>query len=82
MFGGQSGSGDVAEGQQANDNAVASQGGYDNGNVWAQEQQLDSSCEMSAKGLSNCLGQNGGDMQICGWYLEQLKSCQAAARNY
>lgn len=70
MFGGgSSGSGEVAEGQ-ANDNAVAAQAqqGYDN-NSWGQQ-----SCEQSAKGLSNCLEQNGGNMQICSWYLDQLVS--------
>jgi len=70
MFGGgHSGSGEVAEGE-ANDNAVAPQAqqGYDN-NSWGQQ-----SCEQSAKGLSNCLEQNGGNMQICSWYLDQLVS--------
>ena len=70
MFGGGStGSGEVSEGQ-ANDNAVAAQAqqGYGN-NSWEQQ-----SCEGAAKGLTNCLDQNGGNMQICGWYLDQLVS--------
>jgi len=70
MFGGgHTSSGEVAEGQ-AHDNAVAAQAqqGYDN-NSWGQQ-----SCEQSAKGLSNCLEQNGGNMQICSWYLDQLVS--------
>ena len=70
MFGGgNTGNADVAEGQ-ANENAVAAQAqqGYENNN-WAQQ-----SCEPAAKGLTNCLDQNGGNMQICSWYLDQLVS--------
>lgn len=69
MFGGgHTGSGEVAEGQQ-NDNALAAQAqeGYQNNSRWAQE-----SCEPAAKGLTSCLDQNNGNMQICTWYLEQL----------
>jgi len=25
---------------------------------------------------------NSGNMQICGWYLDQLKACQVAASPY
>ncbi|KAL8823191.1 MAG: hypothetical protein Q9191_006091 [Dirinaria sp. TL-2023a] len=71
MFGGSSsGSGVEAEGQQQQDNALAAQAqdGYqNNSNSWAQQ-----SCEPAAKGLTSCLDQNNGNMQICTWYLEQL----------
>ncbi|CCU81994.1 unnamed protein product [Blumeria hordei] len=40
------------------------------------------SCDMSAKQLTKCLDDNQGNMQICNWYLEQLKSCQQAASQY
>ena len=57
---------------EAQDNGVASQqaqdGSYQN-NSWAQQ-----SCEPAAKGLTTCLDQNNGNMQICTWYLEQLVS--------
>lgn len=40
------------------------------------------SCEVDAKQFTKCLDENQGNMQTCGWYLEQLKACQAAASNY
>jgi hypothetical protein len=30
------------------------------------------SCEADAKQFTKCLDENQGNMQICGWYLEQL----------
>ena len=67
MFGG--GSSQPAEQQQA-DNAVASQAN-DNyqSNSWGPR-----SCENDAKSFTKCLDENQGNMQICGWYLEQLVS--------
>ncbi|KAI9848528.1 MAG: hypothetical protein M1837_007197 [Sclerophora amabilis] len=40
------------------------------------------SCEGDARQFTKCLDENGGNMQICSWYLEQLKACQSAARQY
>jgi len=40
------------------------------------------SCEIDAKQFTKCLDENQGNMQICGWYLEQLKACQSAASQY
>ncbi|KAI9799441.1 MAG: hypothetical protein M1825_004541 [Sarcosagium campestre] len=40
------------------------------------------SCETDARQFTKCLDENGGNMQICGWYLEQLKACQQAASQY
>ncbi|KAL8954009.1 MAG: hypothetical protein Q9222_000170 [Ikaeria aurantiellina] len=40
------------------------------------------SCETDAKSFTKCLDENGGNMQICGWYLDQLKACQSAASKY
>ena len=57
---------------EAQDTGVGSQQGQDGGyqnNSWTQE-----SCEPAAKGLTSCLDQNNGNMQICTWYLEQLVS--------
>ncbi|KAL2054122.1 hypothetical protein ABVK25_005661 [Lepraria finkii] len=75
MFGG--GSSQPAEQQQA-DTAVASQAN-DNyqSNSWGPR-----SCENDAKSFTKCLDENQGNMQICGWYLEQLKACQSAASRY
>lgn len=70
FFGG--GSSTAAEPQQA-ENSVAAQAndaGYQS-NSWGQR-----SCETDAKSFTKCLDENGGNMQICGWYLDQLVSCQ------
>ncbi|KAI4135860.1 MAG: hypothetical protein LQ347_000313 [Umbilicaria vellea] len=78
FFGGGSSSSDPAEMQPA-DNAVASQaqdGAYQSDNWGARN------CEQDAKSFTQCLDQNQGNMQICGWYLEQLKACQSAASQY
>ena len=40
------------------------------------------SCEADARQFTRCLDEHGGNMQICGWYLEQLKACQQAASQY
>ncbi|KAI4175103.1 MAG: hypothetical protein LQ343_001864 [Gyalolechia ehrenbergii] len=58
----------AAEPQQA-DNSVASQtsdAGYQS-NSWATR-----NCDADAKSFTKCLDENGGNMQICGWYLDQL----------
>ncbi|MCJ1274499.1 hypothetical protein MMC21_002295 [Puttea exsequens] len=76
MFG--SGSSAPAEQQQA-ENAVASQANNEsNQNTsWGPR-----SCENDAKSFTSCLDQHQGNMQVCGWYLEQLKACQQAAKEY
>ncbi|KAF4124791.1 CHCH domain protein [Geosmithia morbida] len=40
------------------------------------------SCQGAATQFTQCMDEHGGNMQICNWYLEQLKACQAAAKNY
>lgn len=39
-------------------------------------------CATDIKQFTDCMNQNNGDLNICGWYMEQLKACQQAARNY
>ena len=39
-------------------------------------------CAADIKSFTDCMNQNQGNMTICGWYLEQLKACQQAARQY
>ncbi len=34
-----------------------------------------SSCDTAAKQFTTCMNENGGDMQICNWYLDQLVRC-------
>ena len=67
MFGGSS---QPAE-QQPADNALASQANDDSyrSNSWGAR-----SCENDAKSFTKCLDENQGNMQTCGWYLEQLVS--------
>jgi len=37
-------------------------------------------CDFQAKEFTKCL--ESGDMNTCGWYLQQLKACQAASSQY
>ncbi|WVQ76545.1 hypothetical protein IAR50_006215 [Cryptococcus sp. DSM 104548] len=46
------------------------------------QQQAGMSCDIQAKDFTKCLEATNGDMQSCGYYLEALKACQAAARPY
>ncbi|KOS21908.1 Mitochondrial intermembrane space cysteine motif-containing protein MIC17 [Escovopsis weberi] len=39
-------------------------------------------CSGAVESFTRCMDTHGGDMNICNWYLEQLKACQAAARQY
>lgn len=47
-------------------------------NSWAQQ----NNCSGAAQSFTQCMDDNNGNMQICNWYLEQLKACQTAAKNY
>ncbi|KAL6871308.1 hypothetical protein J3F83DRAFT_734973 [Trichoderma novae-zelandiae] len=47
-----------------------------------QQNQQYNNCAGAAQNFTKCLDENGGNMQICNWYLEQLKACQAAASQY
>ncbi|KAL8775497.1 MAG: hypothetical protein Q9203_000300 [Teloschistes exilis] len=77
LFGG--GSSSAATETQPADTGITGQSfgaGYQDNN-WGPR-----SCETDAKSFTKCLDENGGNMQICGWYLDQLKACQAAASSY
>ncbi|ODV81799.1 uncharacterized protein CANTADRAFT_3868 [Suhomyces tanzawaensis NRRL Y-17324] len=39
-------------------------------------------CDADARSFTRCLEENNGNMQICDFYLQQLKACQEAARHY
>jgi hypothetical protein len=39
-------------------------------------------CATDAQSFRKCMDDNKGDLTICGWYLDQLKACQAAAKPY
>lgn len=51
-------------------------------NQQQQQQWGSNNCAGAAQQFTKCLDDNGGNMQICNWYLEQLKACQAAASQY
>lgn len=72
MFGGGSSAPAEASPQAA---APQQQNSYSNN-------QQDANCAAATKQLTNCLEEHGGNMSICGWYMEQVKACQAAASHY
>ncbi|PLB52371.1 hypothetical protein P170DRAFT_434138 [Aspergillus steynii IBT 23096] len=41
-----------------------------------------SPCATDVRSFRTCMDENKGDLTICGWYLDQLKACQAAAKPY
>lgn len=47
-----------------------------------QQQAGTAACDFEGKQFINCLEQNNGDTNLCNWYLEQLKGCQASARAF
>ncbi|KAJ5930654.1 hypothetical protein N7454_004681 [Penicillium verhagenii] len=81
FFGG--GSSAPAEAQQAP--APAQSQGMDSG-LWqssATNQSWENpACEANVRDFRNCMDENNGNIGICGWYMDQLKACQAAAKPY
>ncbi|CAP68045.1 uncharacterized protein PODANS_1_19110 [Podospora anserina S mat+] len=47
-----------------------------------QNQTWGDNCKGATTQFTKCMDDNQGNMQICGWYLEQLKACQQAASQY
>ncbi|EQL36548.1 hypothetical protein BDFG_01930 [Blastomyces dermatitidis ATCC 26199] len=82
FFGG--GSSAPAEAQQAPLPAAAQQmdsGLYQSNSAtsgWAENP----ACETDVRAFRKCMDDNQGNMSICGWYLDQLKACQEAAKPY
>ncbi|CAK7221197.1 hypothetical protein SCUCBS95973_004412 [Sporothrix curviconia] len=48
----------------------------------AQQENWGNNCQGATQQFTQCMDENSGNMQICGWYLEQLKACQQAAARY
>ncbi|KAI0854936.1 hypothetical protein F4860DRAFT_497877 [Xylaria cubensis] len=46
------------------------------------QNQFNNNCAGAAESFTKCMDDNNGNMQICNWYLEQLKACQQAAKQY
>lgn len=53
-----------------------------NTNYNNQNQSQTNNCAGAAQDFTKCMDEQGGNMSICNWYLEQLKACQAAAKPY
>ncbi|KAI0099809.1 hypothetical protein GGR51DRAFT_384793 [Nemania sp. FL0031] len=51
-------------------------------NTASQNQNGTNNCAGAAESFTKCMDDNSGNMQICNWYLEQLKACQQAAKQY
>ena len=66
-IGGMFGGGSSSTEQQPQDNNLATQG--NESSTWGTQ-----SCDSQAKTFTKCLDENQGNMQICGWYLDQLVS--------
>ncbi|SPN99773.1 related to small unique nuclear receptor co-repressor [Cephalotrichum gorgonifer] len=47
--------------------------------VNTQSQYQAGNCGPALAQFTKCMDEQGGNMQICNWYLEQLKACQAAS---
>lgn len=71
MFGGSSAAAPVEQDQQM---VSASQ--------QLQYQEQGKHCDADARNFTRCLEDNTGNMQICEYYLQQLKACQEASRQY
>ncbi|KAI5956777.1 hypothetical protein KGF54_000394 [Candida jiufengensis] len=46
------------------------------------QQEQTRQCDVDARNFTRCLEENDGNMQTCGYYLQQLKACQEASRQY
>lgn len=49
---------------------------------YAQEQEGSRTCAADARNFTRCLDDNQGNFQVCEYYLQQLKACQEAARQF
>lgn len=47
-----------------------------------QQQQWGNNCQGATQQFTKCMDEHAGNMQICNWYLEQLKACRTAASQY
>ncbi|KAL1987753.1 hypothetical protein VTN96DRAFT_2593 [Rasamsonia emersonii] len=51
-------------------------------NLYQSNAWENSACETDVRNFRKCMDDNQGNLTICGWYLDQLKACQAAAKQY
>ncbi|CAG8503321.1 1628_t:CDS:2 [Ambispora leptoticha] len=81
LFGGGGGSEPTASEQPQQNAQTYSQPGYQ-GFQGSNPAVGGASCEVDAKALTKCLEQNGHKIELCHWYLENLKACQEMARQF
>ncbi|GAV53027.1 hypothetical protein ZYGR_0AI03090 [Zygosaccharomyces rouxii] len=74
MFGGSSSAPEQQQQQQPQQVAPMDSQAYNQNQMRA--------CDMDARNFTRCLDENSGNFQICDFYLQQLKACQEAARQY
>jgi hypothetical protein len=78
MFGGSSSETAAApESAQSTDFANQHQTNYAE-----QSQSGSGACQGDIQNFRKCMDDNQGSLNICGWYLDQLKACQASASQY
>lgn len=44
------------------------------------QQESNVRCDLDARNLTQCMDANNGDMRVCQWYMDQLKSCLSASQ--
>jgi hypothetical protein len=77
MFGGGS---TAAAAEDAQSTAATN---YDGGAAYAgQGYQAQGACMTQISTFRECMDKNQSDLNICGFYLDQLKRCQEAASKY
>lgn len=77
MFSGGSSSSDAAAAPEAQSTDFAQQ----HQTNYAQ-QSGSGACQADIQNFRKCMDDNQGSLNICGWYLDQLKACQAASSQY
>ncbi|EXJ81602.1 hypothetical protein A1O1_07666 [Capronia coronata CBS 617.96] len=86
FFGGGSSSAPVEQQQQQQlpTDAYSQTGQAMDNALYTQSSSTEASgpCAADIKSFTDCMNQNQGNLSICGWYMEQLKACQQAARQY
>ncbi|PSK34917.1 Mitochondrial intermembrane space cysteine motif-containing protein MIX17 [Elsinoe australis] len=78
--GGWFGGGSSAPAEQASQ--VPADNTYNSTGMQSSQYQAQGACANDVNQFRKCMDDNQGSLTICGWYLDQLKACQAAAGQY
>ena len=89
MFGGWGGSSETPAQQQEQQQPIDAYSQPTNSQMYGTQSQSAANysaeagpCARDIKTFTQCMTENNGNMNICGWYLEQLKACQQASQQY